>query len=42
MFTKYEVFYEPLFTDTDSLAYYIKNNPWESVSTVLFKVVSRS
>ena len=26
MFTKYEVFYEPLYTDTDSLAYYIKNN----------------
>ena len=26
MFTKYEVFYEPLYTDTDSLAYYIKYN----------------
>ena len=26
MFTKYEVFYEPLYTDTDSLAYYIKIN----------------
>ena len=26
MFTQYEVFNEPLFTDTDALAYYIKND----------------